>query len=137
MCRGARERMLALAERRHIMIEFQHRIEIDRSSAGVFARLLAGLTVTVVLLAVPASAVAAAPDEPAGGTAASCPGVAFSDHATGNADTKMREVIHEEVPFFLELTGFRNVGQLARLFAALHVDSHGGCEEALLKAVGL
>jgi uncharacterized protein YndB with AHSA1/START domain len=31
--------MLALAERRHIMIEFQHRIEIDRSPAEVFALL--------------------------------------------------------------------------------------------------
>jgi len=100
-------------------------------------RLLASLALTVWLVAAPANTAAAAPDEPAGGTPASCAGVAFSDHATGNADTTMREVIHEEVPFFLELTGFRNVGELARLFAGLHVDSHEGCEVALVEAVGL
>ena len=98
-------------------------------------RLFASIGLALVLVALPTAALAAAPDGPPGGTRASCPGVAFSDHATGNAETSMREVIHEEVPFFLELTGMRNQGALAKLFASLHADSHAGCEEALLDVV--
>jgi hypothetical protein len=100
-------------------------------------RLVAIGTIVIALAMVPAVALASPPDEPAGGTPASCPGVAFSDHATGNADTTMREVIHEEVPFILDLTGMRNVGALAKLFSQFHVDSHQGCEDALLDELGL
>ncbi|TAK77338.1 MAG: hypothetical protein EPO16_05580 [Dehalococcoidia bacterium] len=88
-----------------------------------------------LLLAAPSSSVlAAAPDEPAGGTPASCPGVAFSDHATGNADATMREVIHDEVPEIIGLTGMTR-GELFKLFAGFHEDSHAGCEQALLDAL--
>ena len=61
-------------------------------------------------------------------------GVSFSDHATGNAATTMRQVIHEELPFIIGLTGMSR-GELAKLFAGLHVDSHAGCEAALFDAL--
>lgn len=39
MCRLRPGRMLVLAERRHTMIEFQHRIDIDGTPSEVFALL--------------------------------------------------------------------------------------------------
>jgi hypothetical protein len=75
------------------------------------------------------------PDGTAEGTHASCAGVAFSDHATGNSHdgTTQRQVIHEAVPFVTNLLGIRK-GEFFRSFAGLHVDTHVGCEEVLLGA---
>ena len=97
-------------------------------------RVVGGLALAVVLAAFPAAAMAAPPNEPAGGTSASCAGVAFSDHATGNADTTMRQVIHEELPFIMALTGLKR-GELAKLFVQIHEPTHAACEEALFEAL--
>jgi len=95
-----------------------------------------GLVLGVALTGGISPALAGAPDEPAGGTPASCAGIAFSDHATGNAASTQRQVIHEEIPALLELTGLTRA-QLYQLFVRLHEETHEGCEAALLEALGL
>jgi len=93
-----------------------------------------GVAIALAALAAPVGATAAGPDEPAGGMPASCGGVVFSDHATGNAGATMREVIHDEIPELTEATGLSQ-SELASLFVHLHESTFAGCETALFEAL--
>jgi hypothetical protein len=46
----------------------------------------------------------------------------------------MREVIQDEIPEIIELTGLSR-GELFKLFAGFHEDTHADCEQALIDAL--
>lgn len=94
----------------------------------IITLLLAGL----MFATLSATANADPPDGPAEDTPASCGGVAYSDHATGNShdEKTQREVIREVLPSY-DYFGLGRGGFFST-FAQLHYDTHEGCEEALL-----